>query len=246
MRTNEEFIEGIFSKRDALIKKRKKRNSVIVSAVCAAVCITAVAGVVGAQKPEKVEEFYNDFMKFGSFAKEDEFTNADRSEEESTTALTEDVEYYPIVESYTKPTRPASEKESDDKIQQECFTNKPEVLTGVVTEAIEGVADGEMGFAPELPDSGGDSENAAEVQGTENKTMPSTEKIVDAAYNALSEEERQCFAKGSAVATVTRYADGTQIYEVSFTAVDSLKPSNVRHITVQLDSDLNMICIVDF
>ncbi len=241
MKSNEEFIDGIYSKRNEFLRKRKKRNSIIATALCAVICVAAVAGFIGVQRPEKVEEFYNDIRKFGSFAKEEEFVNADRSEEESTTAFAEDNEYYPLIESYTKPTLPAPENEGE-KIQQEGFVNKPEVLTDAWTAAIEGVIDGERGPAPEKPDSGGDSADPA-ASAPNNGVMYSTDKIIDAAHDALSEEDRQSFNKDKAVATVTRNADGTQVFEVTFTAADSL---NVRHVKVQLDSDLNLIRILNF
>ncbi len=244
MKSNEEFIEGIYSKRNDLIKKRKKRNSVIATVACAIICVVAVAGAVGAKSPEKVEELYNDIRKFGSFVKDEEVINADRSEEESTTAFAEDNEYHPLIESYTKLTKPASEN-NGEKIQNEGSVKKPivEVLTGVVTEAIEGVVDGETAYAPEIPDSGGDSAAPA-VSQPEKKPMPSIEEIVEAAYNALSEEEQQKLNKDDAIATVKRYADGTQIFSAHFTVVDRGDPSKALHIEVQLDSDLNVIHVI--
>ena len=244
MKSNEEFIEGIYSKRNDLIKKRKKRNSVIATVACAVICVVAVAGAVGAKSPEKVEELYNDIRKFGSFVKDEEVINADRSEEETTTAFAEESEYYLLIESYTKLTKPAAENDGD-KIQNEGSVKKPivEVLTGVVTEAIEGVVDGETEIAPEIPDSGEDSAAPA-VSQPEKKPMPSTEEIVEAAYNALSEEEQQKLNKDDAIATVKRYADGTQIFSAHFTVVDRGDPSKALHIEVQLDSDLNVIHMI--
>lgn len=243
MKSNEEFLEGIYSKKDAIIKKRKKKMSAIATAVCAVICAVAITGVIGLQKPEKVEEFYNEIRKFGSFATMSEYEDADMAVKETTTAFVEDNEYLLSEETYTKPTKPASEKEADDKLQYEGSAAKP--VVEVLTDVAEGVADGEMNFAPETPDSGGDSASPTTALPSASP-MPSTEEITDAAYELLSEEDRQTFSKDSAVATVTRYADGTQTFEVTFTAVSPLQPSEARHIRVQLDENLNLIRILSF
>ncbi len=239
MKSNEEFIEGIYSKKDALVKKRKKKISVIATAVCAAICVVASVGVVGVQQPEKVVEIYNDIRKLGSSATRSEFEDADKSENETSTAVSEDNEYLFLTENYTKPTKPAAENENSDKIKQEGFVGSPEVLTDV--------AEGEVGaenFAPEASESDGDSASPTKAL-SESNPMPSTAEIVDAAYEMLPEEDKQSVIKDKAVATVTRYADGTQIYEVTFTDTASLQTAIARHIKVQLDSDLNMIRILD-
>ena len=59
-------------------------------------------------------------------------------------------------------------------------------------------------------------------------------------------EDALQFVKDNAVATVTRYADGTQIYEVTFTVTASLEGLDADHITVQLDSELNEIRTLHF
>ena len=239
MKSNEEFIEGIYSKKDAIIKKRKKKTSAIVTAVCAVICAVAVTGVIGLQKPEKVEELYNEIRKFGSAATMSEYEDADMAVRETTTACVEDNECLTFVENYTKPTRPVTKEETYDKPQQ---NGKP--LVEVLTDVAEGEADGAMNYAPEIPDSGGDSASPTMALAPMSP-MPSTEEIVDIAYELLPEEDQQTFSKDSAVALSKVYADGTQMFEVTFTAVSSLQPSEVRHISVQLDENLNLIRILN-
>lgn len=236
MKSNEEFIEGIYSKKDAIIKKRKKKMSVIVTAACAIICAVAVTGIIGLQKPEKVEELYNEIQKFGSAATRSEYEDADMAVKETTTACVEDNECLTFVENYTKPTLPVTKEETNDKPQQ---NGKP--LVEVLTDVAEGEADGAMNYAPET---GGDSASPTMAL-PPMSPRPSTEEIVNAAYELLPEEEKQSFSKDSAVALSKVYADGTQMFEVTFTAVSSLQPSEVRHISVQLDENLNLIRILN-
>lgn len=236
MKSNEEFIEGIYSKKDAIIKKRKKKMSVIVTAACAIICAVAVTGIIGLQKPEKVEELYNEIQKFGSSATRSEYEDADMAVKETTTACVEDNECLTFVENYTKPTLPVTKEETNDKPQQ---NGKP--LVEVLTDVAEGEADGAMNYAPET---GGDSASPTMTL-PPMSPRPSTEEIVNAAYELLPEEEKQSFSKDSAVALSKVYADGTQIFEVTFTAVSSLQLSEVSHISVQLDENLNLIRILN-
>lgn len=236
MKSNEEFIEGIYSKKDAIIKKRKKKMSAIVTAVCAVICAVAVTGIIGLQKPEKVEELYNEIQKFGSSATRSEYEDADMAVKETTTACVEDNECLTFVENYTKPTRPVTKEETYDKPQQ---NGKP--LVEVLTDVAEGEADGAMNYAPET---GGDSASPTMALAPMSP-RPSTEEIVNAAYELLSEEEKQSFSKDSAVALSKVYADGTQMFEVTFSEVSPLQPTEVRHISVQLDENLNLIRILN-
>ncbi len=239
MKSNEEFIEGIYSKKDAIIKNRKKKMSAIAAAACAVICAVAITGAIGLKKPEKVEELYNEIRKFGSSATRSESEGVDMAVKETTTAFVEDNECLTFAENYTKPTRPVTKEETYDKSQQD---GKP--VVEVLTDVAEGEADGAMNFAPETPDSGGDSASPTMAL-PPMSPMPSTEEIVDTAYEVLPEEEKQSFSKDSAVALVKKYTDGTQIFEVTFTAVSSLQPSEVRHICVQLDENLNLIRILN-
>lgn len=248
MKTNEEFLDGIYDKHSALLKKRKKRISAIATTVCAAVCIVVAVGAFNSEEPNIVIELYNDIRKSGAVFTRPETDSMEKpsvedAEGEVSTSAPEDDEHLTMAEIYTKPTKPSSENAKDNKTQQEQSAPKPEVMT-VVAEDISAV-DGEMGVAAEIPDSGGDSVSATQSLPAK-KPMPSTEEIVEAAYGILPEEERQSIVKDNAVATVTRYADGTQIYEVTFTVTASLEGPDADHITVQLDSELNEIRTLHF
>lgn len=238
MRTNEEFIEGIFSKRDALIKKRNKKISVAVTALCAVVCVAvgASAGLVGNRnEPGKVIEIYNSIMKSGSGVTEPQMSYAEKeiveNAEGEITTKAGSVELATMVDSYVKPAKPLPE--ATEATEPVNGGTKDNGVTEKLTYPAESVAvDGEMGYAPELPESGGDSASPTAAL-PENNPMPPTEEIVEAAYNAIPEEEREFIIKESAEATVTRYADGRQEFTVYF------RTTQDKYIGIRLDSELN-------
>ena len=246
MKTNEEFLEGVYGKRDALIKKRKKRNSVVATAACAALCIGVAvsAGVFNSQSADKTEskaEIELDHMNSGEIVSgetnyisvEDETTRAgfgyDGNAQEKPESV-QDAEGKPEMFTQTAAAEAAvtkiaatnaqnvSPQSSDDKIYKEEGGN--EIGQSVV----------------EMPEE--ESQAGGVVASTaapEAKPMPSTEEIVEAAYNSLPDEEKQYVIKDSAEAMVTRYADGTQTYAVGFrTTLDQYR-------VIKLDSELNVI-----
>lgn len=241
MKTNEEFLEGIYGKRDALVKKRKKQMSVITTALCAVICVAVVATAGlwgGEEEPNKVVEIYKTIMKSGASVTQHQFGYADEdfaedAAAEPTTAGAEEAEQLISAEVYTKPTKPAADGAADYKTLTETFTVKTETVTERLTVAPTAQNDN---YALETPDSGGDSEDAAPTMPLpESSHMHSAEEIIEAAYNALAEDVRQYVIKDSAEAFVTRYADGTHTYEVYF------RTTQDQYMGIKLDSELNKI-----
>ncbi len=238
MKTNEEFLEGVYSKRDALLKKRKKKMSVAATALCAVVCVAvgAAAGLIGNRnEPNKVIEIYNSIKKNGSSVTESHMTYAEKEivedAEGEVPTDADNAEYATSGEVYIKPAKPLPEATETTKAENGGMKDKgvTEKLTFVAETVI---VDGEMGLAPEKPDSGVDSASPTAYL-PENNPMPSTEEIIEAAYNAIPEEEREYVIKESAEATVTRYADGRQEYTVYF------RTTQDKYMGIRLDSELN-------
>ena len=89
--------------------------------------------------------------------------------------------------------------------------------------------------ATEVHKNGNTNEVKPTMPAPSKEPMASTEEIVEAAYSGIPEEERIYVIKDSANATVTRYADGRQEYEVGFQTTQD------KYIKVRLDSELNPI-----
>ncbi len=266
MKTNEEFLQGVYVKRDALVKKRKKRMALTTTTVCAVLCVAAavtanVFGESGAVKIIKTTEIeQSGFMN----RNDKELYSVEMKEEYN--VLTDKLQPERATETVTM----LAEGEA---VFNENGLNVPEIETEF---AVESVQDGNLGYdnsgsPPEKVES--EENTSAEVEeltvqdgsvitpavppeeelksnasvegepAISKPAMPapletpdySTEEIVEAAINAIPEEEREFIIKDSANATVTRYADGKQEYEVYFrTTLD-------EYWKVKLDSGLNPV-----
>lgn len=249
MKTNEEFIQGVYGKRDALVKKRKKRMAFTATAVCAVLCVAAAI----------TANFFDDnnLTKFSHTTeiKQGGFMNQNGNEAHSGQLKAEN-KYSDKVQS--EKTEAFTKVPQDYSLLNEDNALMPEIATEI---AIEGVPEGVAGYDGEKEEGGAEYagetvtmngsaviEPATEVHknGNTNEvkpTMPaplkepmaSTEEIVEAAYSVIPEEERIYVIKDSANATVTRYADGRQEYEVGFQTTQD------KYIKVKLDSELNPI-----
>lgn len=252
MKTNEEFIRGVYGKRDALVKKRKKRMAFTATAVCAVLCVAAAI----------TANVFDDSGKLSKFSltteiEQDGFMNKNDSEAQSGQLK---AEY-----NYTEYNVESEQPEAFTKVPQDysVLTDDNVRLPEIVTEiAIEGVPEGASGYDGETTESGiadnigetvtmnGSAVIEPATEGLKNgntdeakptmpapstEPMPSTEEIVEAAYSVIPEEEREFIIKDSANATVTRYADGKQEYEVGFQTTQD------KYIKVKLDSELNPI-----
>lgn len=251
MKTNEEFIRGVYGKRDALVKKRKKRMAFTATTVCAVLC---VAAAITANVFDD-----NGINKFSLTTEIEQggFMNKNGNEAHSGQLKAEYNETADKIQTETPES--VTKVPQDYSLLNEDSALMPEIATEI---AIEGVPEGASGYDGETIESGvadniGETvtmngsaviEPATEVHknGNTNEikpTMPapskepmaSTEEIVEAAYSVIPEEERIYVIKDSANATVTRYADGRQEYEVGFQTTQD------KYIKVKLDSELNPI-----
>ena len=248
MKSNEEFIEGIYSKKDAIIKKRKKKMSVIVTAVCAVSCVIAVAGYIGADEISADEKESPPEITTApeTVVNETAEGNADFEAEYFT-----DSECYTLIADSTnhsaKPTPEivTVEDNSAQKGQAEEIT-RIEVEQGmsVITkpaapnlpEAPETGGDGpdmfaQSGFFPNSNDGDGKSDFPIAMA----PPIVTTENAVDAAYRQMTDSEKAKVSKDNAEAVVSRDADGTQTYTVYFELAKG------GFYKVKLDSELERI-----
>lgn len=243
MKTNEEFLQGVYGKRDAIVKKRKKQMAFAATAVCAVLCIgaAATAGIFGGEnninKSTEIEREKNMASNVNS-GKYHEVNGGynEKAEHLYPEKVTNLDDYYVV------------DPESFSKIAEEI------IVTEIAIEGVSGVdgAEGEIGIAEgvevvtmqgdaviepgtQFANNGNNGEVKATMPAPSEKPMPSTEEIVEAALGAIPEDEKVYIIKDSAEATVTRYADGKQEYAVGFrTTQDS-------YVVVKLDSELNPI-----
>jgi hypothetical protein len=241
VKTNEEFLQGVYVKRDALVKKRKKRMAFTATAVCAALCITAAAtaGMLGDNGVKKFS-FITEIEQ-GSFlnkngnesysgklnAAENGGDKIQPEKPESTTAIS----YILLV--------------GDD-------ADVPEIATEIAIEGVTGVpesfdgAEIEEGLSEEISQGNSVLESTTAVvkdpYADETTTAaparppkPTTQEIIDAAYNVFTEEERVNVIKETGHSTVKKYNDGSHEYEVWFHTVQD------KYVGVRLDAELNPI-----
>ncbi len=262
MKTNEEFIQGVYGKRDAIVKKRKKQMAFTATAVCAVLCVAAAitANMFGGSDIDKMSKTteieHGGYMNQNAHeaisgelkAETNEVPDNKLYHEASTEAFTFVVESYSAVIENAEgvpeiATEIALEVDSDDQFNADGAEGEMGVAENI--EVI--TTPGNAVVAPAEPSSEA-HKNGDVIEGETaipKPTMPappktpmySTEEIVEAAYSVIPEEEREFIIKDSANATVTRYADGRQEYEVGFQTTQD------KYIKVKLDSELNPVKI---
>lgn len=260
MKTNEEFLQGVYGKRDAIMKKRKKRMAFTATAVCGVLCVAAAitANMFGGNNVGKISKTTE--IEQGGYmnpnaheaisgelsAEINEVPDNKVYHEASTEAFTFVVESYSAVIENAEgvpeiATEIAVEVDGDDQLNSDGSDGEMGVAENIEVVTMHGSAVVE----PAEPSSEA-HKNGDVIEGETampKPTMPappktpmySTEEIVEAAFSVIPEEERDFIIKDSANATVTRYADGRQEYEVGFrTTLD-------EYWKVKLDSELNPI-----
>lgn len=264
MKTNEEFLQGVYVKRDALVKKRKKRMALATTAVCAVLCVAAAItanvfdknGIAKIRETTEIEQSgfmnQNDKELYSGELKEEYNILTDKLQPEKATetvtmsaegnaVMNEDGLFVPET-----VTEIALEIEQNGNLGYDNSGSPPEKVESEENTSAEveelTVQDGSV-ITPAVPPTEELKSNAS-VEGelaVSKPAMPappetpdhSTEEIVEAAVNAIPEEEREFIIKDSAESTVTRYADGKQEYTVYFrTTLD-------EYWVVKLDSELN-------
>ncbi len=246
MKTNEEFLQGIYGKRDVLVKKRKKRMAYTATAVCAALCVAAAvtANVFDG----------NGVNKTGMTTEIEQGGFMNRNENE---AISGELN--------------ASHNDSDDKVQPEkgeliTFVENYTFLTEDIARPVEistgvnvdGNADKQFAYNEEIEGEAGIPEgveavteqNDLAVEQTTQAVVkvddltestaappkapkPTTQEIIDKAYSVIPEGEREFVIKESANSTVRKYNDGRVEYEVYF------RTTQDKCVGVKLDLELN-------
>lgn len=264
MKTNEEFLKGVYGKRDALVKKQKKRMAFTATAVCAVLCVAAAltANTFGDNNIGKISKSTeieqggymnpNDREAISGELKAEinEVPSNKIYPEKTTEAFTFAVESYSAVVDNAEgvpeiATEIAVEVFTEIAVEGDFGYDGSETEDGVAENVEIITMPGNAVVEPAEPSSEA-HKNGDVVEGEtalSKPTMPappkapmySTEEIVEAAYNAISEENKQYVIKESANATVTRNADGTQEYEVGF------KTTLDEYWKVKLDSELNPV-----
>lgn len=211
MRSNDEFIENIYKKRDAAVKKRNRKIAAAASGLCVAVIAfvgaTEVVPLLRHKSTAPVEEKPDivDVSENVTAVADAEGTYLYDSafDESPESGFVPEEEIYHLTDVYT---RPAFGYDGDDKIQ-------PEIQTEIAEEG----------------------ENAENVNGavTSSSTRASytDEQIVDAAYSSLSAEEKsRVVSKSSHMSMVSYEVNVGEFYEVWFDATDG------GYVKVKLDS----------
>ena len=243
MKTSEEFIKEIYGKRDAIIKKRKKQTAFAATAVCAVLCVSVAltANVFsgdGINKFSLITEIEQGgfFNKNGNETQTGELNalNGDANEQElppepeSTTCP----ELYFIIEDNAETAEVATEISFEEGVADVPFGYETQ-------ESEEGLSDG-------VNSNNGVLESTTAVVKAENDDetttaapprppKPTTEQIIEAAYNVFPEEEREYVIKETANSMIKKYNDGRHEYEVWFHTVQD------KYVGVRLDAELNPI-----
>ena len=237
MKTSEEFLHGVYGKRDKIVKKRKKQMAVAATAVCTVLCIGAVAtnGLLGKNnaidKSAEIEQSNNRASNVVSEMYGE--LNADYNDASNP--------LYPEIVTKCDDYIIAPE-DLDEVIDEIAIEGVPEIVTEIAHQDSFGY-EGEKAETGESvddePATESSEKNGAGEEGVitavPSTPMYSTEEIVEAALKAIPEDEMGFVILDSAEATVTRYADGKQEYMVGF------RTTQDKYIKVKLDSDLNLI-----
>ena len=249
MKTNEEFLREVYGKRDMAVKKRKKQMAFAATAVCAVLCIGAAATA------GMLEE--NGVNKFSLITEIEQGGFLNKNSNESYSGEIE------AEESFQTNGGQAEIQEGVTEVS-DCFAyltkDDSEIAEGVTEAAIEGIADKQ--FANEsvegelvstvlfeedvvqgnlvvettaVPQEIIDAESETTTAAPPKAPKPSTEKIVETAYDFIPEEERIYIIKESAEVTVKKYNDGRHEYVVYFSTTQD------KYMGVRLDSGLNPV-----
>ncbi len=235
MKSREEYEASIFAKRDALLAKRHKRITAIATASCIAVCfITAFAFL-----PRRIS---TDLTVTEGVANITVQTLA--VTEPKTTAHIEDAEgevytFFSMFseQAYTKPHY--SEKqlanvedyagEVADEAKKPSATKKASSSDVEIAVEAEKTTKRNFGFYPEWMKDEYDFYREDDVTPDSDESF-TTEEITDKAKSYLSDELKSGIIEKHNMVTVSRSADGTEIYTAWF-YTDGMQ------IKVELDSD---------
>ncbi len=233
MKSREEYEASIFAKRDALLAKRHKRITAIATASCIAVCfITAFAFL-----PKRISTDLTVTEGTANTAVHT-LTVGEISEMAQVEEFKEKYTFYSqfALPSYTKPHY--SEKQlanvedyagavADEAKKPSATKKSPSLKTEIAVEGEE-TTKRNFGFYPEWMREEYDfyEENVS----PESSDGFTTEEITDKAKSYLSDEIRSGIIEKHNMVTVSRSADGTEIYTAWFYTDD-------KQIKIELESE---------
>ena len=234
MKSREEYEASIFAKRDALLKKRRKRISCIAAASCIALCfITAFAFL-----PKKIstdisvtEETATDTVQTLIAAETGKSDTLEKSEAEYYTIYSQF-----ILPSYTKPhyTENPLENVEDyagavpDEVKKPDATKKASASEVEIAVEEEVTTKRNFGFFPEWMRE--EYDFYEEDVTPESSDGFTTDEITDKAKSYLSDELKSGIIEKHNMVTVSRSSDGAEIYTAWFYTDD-------KQIKVELESE---------
>ena len=246
MKTSEEFLQGVYVKRDKIVKKRKKQMAFAATAICAVLCISVVAisGLLGENnaidKLTEIEQgsFWNkngNEYHSGEIKAEDGVLAQDnQAEGQVENAVSDCFGYVTMVDDGITEyvTEVAIEGVLDKPYANESI--KEELVETEIVEAIsvqENLIVETTAVLQDIIDAESETTTAAPPRAPK----PSNDKIIETAYNLIPEGERVYIIKESADVTVQKYNDGRHEYVVYFSTTQD------KYMGVRLDSGLNPV-----
>lgn len=227
MKSREEYKASIFAKRDALLAKRKRTALTIAATGCVAVCFITAAAFL----PKNIS---SDIKIY------DEPEHTTTQAVQATEVLAEEkteAEIYTLGVIYTTPphTKPHYSETQTNTTHYAGIVHVTEPAESPAIEVEDGAATAEKttkksyGFSPEWMQEGFEFYEESEVVTPDSSDGFTEDEIIQKAKSCLSAELEDKIIEKHNMVTVSRYADGTEIYTVWFY-------TDTEQIKVELDS----------
>lgn len=260
MKNREEYLVSIYSKRDAVLKKRKKNITTAVTGVAAVILLTVSVAVLPSFKKNLPREnetttlsAASEVHKDKTYSFTDSYGKLEENENEVTTradtpiynieAVAEDVSetsteimtqivHYPVTKKHPNP-KPEG-VDSAEELTEAAQSNN-DSIGSLIMNFINGVTE-----QPPAPETGGDYVEDSNIapDAADDSTEYTQDDIISAAMNYLPDDTRQYADPDKAFVTVTRTSEGEEYYEVRFDI------NGTKH-KVTLDTEnLDMIAVV--
>lgn len=260
MKNREEYLASIYSKRDEVLKKRKKHIAQAVAGTSAVILLTASAAAIPSFTKNLPRENETTTLSAASEVhkdKTDSFTDSygkpEENENEVTTradmpiynneavaeavpetatAIVTQIVHYPITKKH-----PNFKPEGVDSAEEltEAAQSNNDSIGSLIMDFINGVTE-----QPPAPETGGDDVEDSNIapDAADDSTEYTQDDIISAAMNYLPDGTRQYADPDKAFVTVTRTSEGEEYYEVRFDI------NGTKH-KVTLDAEnLDMIAVV--
>lgn len=260
MKNREEYQASIFAKRDALLKKRKKRITQAITVSCAVILLTASVAAIpsftknlpresetttlaaeSAVHKDKTDSFTDGYGNL----EENENTVTTRADTpiynneavaetvpETATEIMTQIVHYPVTKKHPNP-KPEDVDSAEELTEAGQSNNNS--IGSLIMNFINGVTE-----PPPAPETGGDDveDFTVEPDSADGSAEYTQDEIISAAINYLPDNAKKSADPDKAFVTVTRTAEGEEYYEVRFDI------NGAKH-KVTLDAEnLDMIAIV--